>query len=77
MGGLFAGPANQMPVNGIAAPAKPNIQLVDRACGRGFELTRRGFCRPSRWAPPPPPRYFHQTMGNHSDHGCTRPSRRW
>ena len=45
--GLMGASANAMP---IAQPVMPNpthIQNVDYACGRGYHLSPRGFCRPN------------------------------
>ncbi|MDZ7927448.1 MAG: hypothetical protein U5L46_10330 [Agrobacterium sp.] len=51
LGALFGSGANAMPV-GQPAPLASNIQTVDYACGRGFHLSPRGYCRPNG-----PPRY--------------------
>lgn len=53
LGTLVGGAANAMPIGQPAAPAASTVQNVDYACGRGFHLSPRGFCRPNR----PPPRY--------------------
>ncbi|MGF9563016.1 hypothetical protein [Neorhizobium sp. JUb45] len=53
LGTLLGGGANAMPIGQPAAPAAAAVQNVDYACGRGFHLSPRGFCRPNR----PPPRY--------------------
>ncbi|AQS63477.1 hypothetical protein AGRHK599_LOCUS4850 [Rhizobium rhizogenes] len=49
---LFGTGANAMPVGQPSAPATSNVQTVDYACGRGFHLSPRGYCRPNG-----PPRY--------------------
>lgn len=70
--GITAGAANAMPVGSVAAPAVSNIITVDYACGRGYHLSPRGFCRPNRWAPPPR-RYY----GWDRSYGWDRPHRDW
>ena len=50
--GLTAASANAMPFGQPSGPAIPSIQTVDYACGRGYHLSPRGFCRPNG-----PPRY--------------------
>lgn len=52
LGALFGSGANAMPVGQPAAPLASNVQSVDYACGRGFHLSPRGYCRPNG-----PPRY--------------------
>ncbi|MBB3312449.1 hypothetical protein FHT78_004231 [Rhizobium sp. BK196] len=64
--GVTAGAANAAPVGRVTAPAVANVMTVDYACGRGYHLSPRGFCRPNRWAPPPP-RFY----------GWDRPHRGW
>ena len=71
--GLFAGPASSMPLGGITTPPNVNIQNVDRACGRGFHLSPRGFCRPNG---PPPPRYDRYDRRDHWDRRGP-PPREW
>ncbi|MFC5757624.1 GCG_CRPN prefix-to-repeats domain-containing protein [Rhizobium sp. GCM10022189] len=70
--GITAGAANAAPVGNIAVPAASNVVTVDFACGRGYHLSPRGFCRPNRWAPPPP-RYY----GWHRGYGWDRPHYGW
>ncbi|MBB3594056.1 hypothetical protein FHX08_004459 [Rhizobium sp. BK529] len=71
MAGMAAEAANATPVGRLTAPAASSVMTVDYACGRGYHLSPRGFCRPNRWAPPPPryyaPRYY----------GWERPYRDW
>ena len=45
--GLFAHGANAMPFGSPAAPDNPLVQKADYACGRGFHLSPRGYCRPN------------------------------
>lgn len=52
--GLFATGVNAMPAGKHSAPDTSLIQKVDYACGRGYHLSPRGFCRPNR----PPPGYY-------------------
>ncbi len=52
LGTLFATGANAMPVGQPSAPQALKVQTVDYACGRGFHLSPRGYCRPNG-----PPRY--------------------
>lgn len=52
------GSANAMPIGVSPAPSASNVVTVDYACGRGYHLSPRGYCRPNRWAPPPRPRYY-------------------
>jgi hypothetical protein len=47
LGALFGTGANAMPVGQPSAPSASHIQKVDYACGRGFHLTPRGYCRPN------------------------------
>lgn len=70
--GITAGAANAAPVGSMTAPAASNIITVDFACGRGYHLSPRGFCRPNRWAPPPR-RYY----GWDRSYGWDRPHRGW
>lgn len=55
---LTGGAANAAPFGMVTAPAASPVVNVDYACGRGFHLSPRGYCRPNRWAPPPRPRYY-------------------
>jgi len=48
---LLANAANAMPSAQPSIPATSLLQQVDYACGRGFHLSPRGFCRPN--GPPP------------------------
>ncbi|MCK8779113.1 hypothetical protein M0654_03850 [Rhizobium sp. NTR19] len=74
--GLTGGTANAMPAGGVSAPSSSLIQTVDWACGRGFHLSPRGYCRPNRWAPPPPPRHvYRHHRRDHWDH--RGPPRHW
>ncbi len=50
--GLMGASANAMPLAQPLAPDTTDIQTVDYACGRGYHLSPRGFCRPNG-----PPRY--------------------
>ncbi|WP_296036290.1 hypothetical protein [uncultured Agrobacterium sp.] len=50
--GLMGTGASAMPLAQPAAPTMTDIQTVDYACGRGYHLSPRGFCRPNG-----PPRY--------------------
>jgi hypothetical protein len=70
--GITAGAANAAPVGSMTALAASNIITVDFACGRGYHLSPRGFCRPNRWAPPPR-RYY----GWDRSYGWDRPHRGW
>ena len=47
LGALLGTGANAMPVGQPSAPSASHIQNVDYACGRGFHLTPRGYCRPN------------------------------
>ncbi|MBB3660119.1 hypothetical protein FHX15_005388 [Rhizobium sp. BK650] len=69
--GLASGAATAAPVASVAVPNKPNVLTVDYACGRGYHLSPRGFCRPNRWAPPPS--YYGWDRG----YGWGRPYREW
>ena len=51
-GALFGTGANAMPVGQPSTPSASHVQTVDYACGRGFHLSPRGYCRPNG-----PPRY--------------------
>lgn len=66
--GITAGAANAAPVGSMTAPAASNIITVDFACGRGYHLSPRGFCRPN-----PPRRYY----GWDRSYGWDRPHRGW
>ncbi|MDR6665756.1 GCG_CRPN prefix-to-repeats domain-containing protein [Rhizobium sp. 1399] len=70
--GITAGAANAAPVGNVTALAASNVITVDYACGRGYHLSPRGFCRPNRWAPPPR-RYY----GWDRSYGWDRPHRGW
>jgi len=50
--GLMGASANAMPTAQPLARVTTDIQTVDYACGRGYHLSPRGFCRPNG-----PPRY--------------------
>ncbi|WP_082760341.1 GCG_CRPN prefix-to-repeats domain-containing protein [Agrobacterium bohemicum] len=50
---VFANVANAMPSVQPSVPSVSVVQKVDYACGRGFHLSPRGYCRPNR----PPPEY--------------------
>ncbi|POO50707.1 GCG_CRPN prefix-to-repeats domain-containing protein [Agrobacterium rosae] len=52
---LIGSGANAMPVGNPSAPAAPVVHDVDYACGRGFRLSPRGYCRPVG-----PPRHYEQ-----------------
>ncbi|WP_117191386.1 GCG_CRPN prefix-to-repeats domain-containing protein [Rhizobium terrae] len=62
----FTGAANALPLRNINPPTSSPVVTVDWACGRGYHLSPRGYCRPNRWAPPPRRHY-----------GWDRPHRRW
>ncbi|TCR97820.1 hypothetical protein [Rhizobium sp. BK418] len=67
--GTTSGVANAAPVGGVAVANTSNVLTVDYACGRGYHLSPRGFCRPNRWGPPP--RYYGWDRG----YGWGRPYR--
>lgn len=50
--GLMGASANAMPMAPALGQDQTDIQNVDYACGRGYHLSPRGFCRPNG-----PPRY--------------------
>jgi hypothetical protein len=50
--GLMGSSANAMPIAQQMIRDTTDIQTVDYACGRGYHLSPRGFCRPNG-----PPRY--------------------
>ncbi len=52
LSGLMGSSANAMPMAQPLARDTTDIQTVDYACGRGYHLSPRGFCRPNG-----PPRY--------------------
>ncbi|MBN7808823.1 hypothetical protein JZX86_26200 [Agrobacterium rosae] len=52
---LIGSGANAMPVGNPSAPAASVVHNVDYACGRGFRLSPRGYCRPVG-----PPRHYEQ-----------------
>lgn len=52
LGALIGTGANAMPIGQASAPQASKVQNVDYACGRGFHLSPRGYCRPNG-----PPRY--------------------
>lgn len=45
--GLFASSANAMPTGNQSAPGNSLVQKADYACGRGYHLSPRGYCRPN------------------------------
>ena len=47
LGSLLANVANAMPSVPPSVPSASNVQKVDYACGRGFRLSPRGYCRPN------------------------------
>ena len=50
--GFMGASANAMPMAAPMVRSTTDIQTVDYACGRGYHLSPRGFCRPNG-----PPRY--------------------
>ncbi|MDP9573951.1 UNVERIFIED_ORG: hypothetical protein J2W66_004454 [Agrobacterium larrymoorei] len=56
--GLMGASANAMPLAQPLARDTTDIQAVDYACGRGYHLSPRGFCRPNG-----PPRYEREWGG--------------
>ena len=44
---VFANAANAMPSVQPFVPSVSDVQKVDDACGRGFHLSPRGYCRPN------------------------------
>ncbi|MBB3947002.1 hypothetical protein GGQ73_002966 [Rhizobium skierniewicense] len=47
LGSLLANVANAMPSVHPSVPLASDVQKVDYACGRGFHLSPRGYCRPN------------------------------
>lgn len=47
VGGLLASGASAMPMAQPGTPNSSKIENVDYACGRGYHLSPRGFCRPN------------------------------
>jgi hypothetical protein len=78
LAGITGGTANAMPIGVVPTPVVSNVVTVDFACGRGYHLSPRGFCRPNRWAPPPRPRYYSHRW-DRRDHWDRRgpPRREW
>jgi hypothetical protein len=75
--GLAGGAANAMPIGSSTVLVPSNVVTVDYACGRGYHLSPRGYCRPNRWAPPPRPRYYSHRW-DRRDHWHRRgPPRHW
>ncbi|WP_420885060.1 GCG_CRPN prefix-to-repeats domain-containing protein [Agrobacterium rubi] len=47
LGSLLANVASAMPSVQPSLPSPSVVQKVDYACGRGFHLSPRGYCRPN------------------------------
>lgn len=47
LGSVFANGANAMPSVPPPIPSASAVKKVDYACGRGFHLSPRGYCRPN------------------------------
>ncbi len=52
--GLVAPTANALPISAIPHAKALVVQQADYACGRGFHLSPRGYCRPNG-----PPRAYY------------------
>ena len=65
---FIGGGANAMPIMQPSAPVSSVVQKVDYACGRGYYLTPRGYCRPYE------PRRYEREWDRRSD---WNPRREW